>query len=105
MIDLNDKNFDEKAIGSDKLVVVDFWAEWCGPCVALKPILDNISETCDTEKVIIAKLDVDQNPITARKYNIRSIPTILYLKDGKVLEQTIGLPSKESILAKISGFV
>jgi thioredoxin 1 len=104
MIELNDENFEQEALNSDKLVVVDLWAPWCGPCVALSPILEEISNEADGEKVSVVKLNVDNNPKTANKYKIRSIPTILYLRNGEVLDRSIGLPSKESILSKIESY-
>jgi thioredoxin 1 len=93
-----DSNFDsEKAKG---VVLVDFWAEWCGPCRALAPTVDAIASDYDG-RVIVAKMNVDENPDVPGNYAIRGIPTLLLFKDGELAETIVGLKSKEDIVAKI----
>ncbi len=88
-IDITDATFEEEVMNSELPVVVDCWAVWCGPCRVLSPILDELAEEYKG-KIKVCKLDVDQNQATSRKYNILSIPTVLYVKDGKVVDQTVG---------------
>ena len=96
-LEITDSNFDELVLQSDKPVVVDFWAEWCAPCKALAPILDEISGELDS-KVAIAKVNLDDNQELAMKYSIRSIPTLLLFKGGELLDMKVGLPSKSDLL-------
>jgi thioredoxin 1 len=95
-----DSNFDADVLKSDKLTVVDFWAEWCGPCKALGPIIDQIS-TEYTGKVNVGKLDVDSNPEVSMKYGVRSIPTILFVKGGQVVDKVVGAVPKHQLEATI----
>lgn len=95
-----DSNFDADVLKSDKLTVVDFWAEWCGPCKALGPIIDQIS-TEYTGKVKVGKLDVDSNPEVSMKYGVRSIPTILFVKGGQVVDKVVGAVPKHQLEATI----
>lgn len=97
-IEVNDTNFEEKVINSDVPVLVDFWAEWCGPCRMIAPIIKELSEQYENE-ALMTKLDVDTNPETATKYGIRNIPTILFFKNGKIADKQVGAVPK-SILAK-----
>lgn len=99
-LELTDDNFQAEVLESDLPVLVDFWAEWCSPCLMLAPIVDEIrNEYKDTIKV--GKLNVDNNPNTAVKYGIRSIPCLLFFKDGKVEEQIIGFQPKKNIIKKL----
>lgn len=101
---LNDNNFEQEVLKSDKPVLVDFWAEWCAPCKMIAPILEELSlETKD--KVKICKIDVDSNPQASMNYGIRSIPTLLIFKDGKAVDQIIGVVPKKIILEKLSNFM
>ncbi len=96
--DLTISNFDEET--SKGLVLVDFWAEWCGPCKALTPVLEEISQDSSLP-LRIGKVDVDNNRDLAMRFNVRSIPTLIYFKDGRPIEQSMGLQSKEQLLAKV----
>jgi thioredoxin 1 len=96
--EFTDSNFKEKA--SEGVVLVDFWATWCGPCRAIAPTVEELSIDYK-DKAVIGKLDVDHNPEVAMKYGIRSIPTLLILKDGQVVDQVIGLTTKQTLAAKL----
>ena len=95
-----DATFDTDVLKSDKLTVVDFWAEWCGPCKALGPIVDQLS-TEYAGKVNVGKLDVDSNPDVSMKYGIRSIPTILFVKGGQVVDKVVGAVPKAQLQSTI----
>ncbi|MFP6776677.1 MAG: thioredoxin TrxA [PS1 clade bacterium] len=97
---VTDSSFEEEVINSSQPVLVDFWAEWCGPCKAVAPVLDEIAEEYDG-KIIIAKLNVDENDQTPPKYGIRGIPTMLLFKDGVVEATKMGALSK----AELSSFI
>ncbi len=94
--EFTDDNFDSKVLKSDKLTLVDFWAEWCAPCRLIAPTVEELaSEYAD--KMNIGKLNVDENNKTATKYGIRSIPTLLFFKDGDILKHVVGVRSKEEL--------
>ena len=95
-IEVNDTNFKSEVTDSEMPVLVDFWAPWCGPCKMIAPILDELAKEYDG-KVKVVKLNVDDSPNTASEFGIRSIPTLVLFKDGKVFEQTIGAQSKENL--------
>ena len=99
-VDVTDANFEEVVLKSDKLVIVDFWAEWCGPCRMVAPIIEELASEYDG-KAIIGKVDVDENPDVAMKFNIRSIPTILILKDGEVVDKQVGATTKQKLTEKL----
>ena len=84
-LEFTDANFQAEALDSEKAVIVDFWAEWCGPCKMVGPVVEQIAKDYDG-KAVVGKLNVDQNPVTAMKYGIRSIPTILFLKGGEIVD-------------------
>ena len=96
--EFTDSNFTEKA--SEGVVLVDFWATWCGPCRAIAPTVEELSIEYK-DKAVVGKLDVDHNPEVAMKYGIRSIPTLLILKDGKVVDQVVGLTTKQNLAIKL----
>lgn len=81
--------------------IVDLWAEWCGPCRALGPIVDELAREFDGQ-VKVAKLDIDSNPVTTARFNVRSIPTLLFFRDGKLVESVVGLRSKNELAARIA---
>ena len=95
ILDLNESNFDD-SINNGKVVIVDFWAEWCGPCKMLTPIMNELADDFDG-KAIISKVNVDLAPSIAQKYSIRSIPSILFFKKGVVEQQLVGVVPKEEI--------
>jgi len=92
-LEFKDNNFENEVINSDKLVLVDFWAEWCGPCKMLTPTLEQLS-TEYGDKIVVGKVNVDDNQQLASQYGIMSIPTIMIFKDGKIVEQFIGVQPK-----------
>ena len=103
-LEVNDGNFDEVVIKSDIPVLVDFWAEWCGPCRMIVPIIEEISKEY-SGKALIVKCDVDSSPGVAGKYGIRNIPTILFFKDGKIADKQVGAVPKSSFVTKLNALV
>jgi thioredoxin 1 len=103
-LEVNDGNFDEVVVKSDKPVVVDFWAEWCGPCRMIAPILEEISKEY-SGKAVVTKCDVDNSPQVAAKYGIRNIPTVLFFKDGKIADKQIGAVPKNTFVNKLNALL
>ncbi len=99
-LEVNDTNFDELVLNSEKPVVVDFWAEWCGPCRFIGPIIDDIAKEYEGQ-VIVAKCNVDNSPEITKKYNIRSIPTVLYFKNGEIIDKHVGTANKSLFTDKL----
>ena len=100
-VTLTDDNFEQEVLKSDKPVLVDFWATWCGPCRAIAPVIEELAGEFDG-KAVIGKLDVDQNPNTAAKFGIRSIPTLYIYKNGEVVDTIVGAVPKATLEEKIN---
>ncbi len=100
-VEVNDANFQTEVISSDKPVLVDFWAVWCGPCKMIAPIVEEMAKEFDG-KLKVTKMDVDANPRTAMQYGIRSIPTLMIFKGGQVVEQIVGAVPKRHLQDKLT---
>jgi thioredoxin len=98
---LDERNYDEALVAAEGVLMVDFWAAWCGPCRAIGPVLEDLARASNGT-VTLAKVNVDENPGLAARYGIRSIPTILFVKDGKVRDQIVGAVPKPQIQAKLA---
>ena len=103
-LELTDSNFDEIVLKSEKPVIVDFWAEWCGPCRMVGPIVSEVGEDYK-DSAIVGKLDVDSNPDITMRYGIRNIPTILFFKDGAVADKQVGAVPKSVIVGKLEALL
>ncbi len=99
-VTLTDANFASEVLESDQPVLVDFWATWCGPCRIIAPVIVELADEFEG-KAKIGKLDVDHNPQTAMQYGVRSIPTLLFFKDGQVVDQLVGTAPKKVLAAKL----
>lgn len=96
IIEISDSNFDAEIMASDKPAVVDFWAPWCGPCKAIGPVIEELA-TSFGDKIKFTKCNVDDNPVTPGKFGIKAIPTLIFFKDGKVVEQITGMVAKPKL--------
>jgi len=99
-VTVNDGNFQQEVLNSDLPVLVDFWAEWCGPCRMIAPVIGEISEEY-SGKIKVCKLNVEEGPQTAAKYNVMNIPTIMIFKSGEIVDKAVGALPKNDIVAKI----
>ncbi len=102
--EFTDTNFQDVALEGDKLSVVDFWAEWCGPCRLVTPIIEDLAKEYDG-KANIGKLNVDHNQEVSMKYGVRSIPTILFIKNGEVVDKHVGATTKAALTEKIEAHI
>lgn len=96
VLSLNANNFDEEVMHSDKPVLIDFWASWCGPCKMMSPVIDEIAEEMG-DRIKVCKINIDEEQNLAVKYNVMSIPTFIVLKDGKEVDRSVGVQSKDEI--------
>ncbi len=104
VLELTDANFDELVLKSDKVVIVDFWAVWCGPCRMVAPVVEEIAKEYEG-KVVAGKVNVDNNPNTATKFGIRNIPTVLFFKNGQIVDKQVGTASKHTFIKKLETYL
>lgn len=100
-LEITDSNFKELVLDSDKPVMLDFWAVWCGPCRMIAPHVEEMSKEFN-DRAVIGKVDVDSNPEISSNYNIRNIPTVLFLKGGKVVDKQVGACPKQTLVSKLT---
>jgi thioredoxin 1 len=101
---ITDENFQEAIKGTDKLILVDFWAEWCGPCKSLAPALEDASNDL-SEKIAVYKLNIDENPVAPQKYGVRGVPTIVFFRNGEEAGRQVGLLPKSKLYEKIEKII
>ena len=104
VLEIDDSSFDNEVLQADKPVLVDFWAPWCGPCKAIGPIIEELAGTFK-DKIKFTRCNVDDNPVTPSKYGIRSIPTLIFYKEGNVVEQVIGIVAKSKLEETINSIL
>jgi thioredoxin 1 len=101
---VTDASFEADVLKSDKPVVVDYWAEWCGPCRQVSPVLEEIASE-HADKIDVVKLNVDENPVTSQRYRILNIPTLSVFKDGEVVKEIVGARPKSALLRELADFI
>jgi thioredoxin 1 len=103
-LELNDSNFEEVVLKSGKPALIDFWAEWCGPCRLIGPIVEEIATEYEG-RVVVGKIDVDENPGVTSRYGIRNIPTVLFIKDGEIADKQVGAVPKSVLVNKVNSLL
>ncbi len=103
-LEINEQNYDELVSKSNQVVLLDFWAQWCGPCRAISPIIEELSTEFDG-KAVVGKVDVDSNQDIANNFKIRSIPTILFIKNGEVVDRFVGATTKNVLKDKLEKYM
>ena len=104
IIELDDDSFEDKVLKSNKPVMVDFWAPWCGPCKAIAPTVDALEKEYG-DKMTFVKINVDENPVSPSKYGVQAIPTLIFFKNGKIADQITGMVAKEKLEETIKGVI
>ena len=105
VLTMTDGNFNEEVEQADDLTMIDFWATWCGPCRIIAPVVEQLADEYAGKGLKVGKLDVDQNPSTAARYGVRSIPTVLFFKDGEVVDRLVGAMPKPYFDQKIEALL
>lgn len=104
-ITFTDQNFEEEVIKSKILVLVDFWATWCGPCQVMRPIIEELAKDFEGKGIKIGKINIDENSQMAEKYGVMSIPDLVFFKDGKIIDHLLGVQSKKTLEDKINKII